>query len=83
MTATAADPRHRAVELLERVLADDGCSTSAHLARALVARLEAAGLVIRDAPVAKPQGRCDFHQKALPCDGCIADAKGKRDEETP
>jgi hypothetical protein len=49
MTPSAPDPRHRAVELLERHLSARGHSAPAHLARELVAYLENAGLVIRDA----------------------------------
>lgn len=45
-----ADPRHRAVEVIEAGLTEAGCDTSAHLSRWLVARLEAVGLIIRDTP---------------------------------
>jgi hypothetical protein len=44
------DPRHRAVELIEQGLAESGCDTAPHLARWLIARLEATGLRITAAP---------------------------------
>jgi hypothetical protein len=75
------DPRHRAVEAAERLLRDEGVDAAAHLARALILRLEAAGLVIQDAPAPWVGGRCDFHQLPLPCAGCAADAKAKPDDE--
>ena len=80
MSASAHDPRHRAVEVFERALADTGCDIAAGVARELVARLEAAGLVIRDAPTG-PRGRCELHLMPLPCDGCAADRKAKPDDE--
>jgi hypothetical protein len=84
MTATAPDPRHRAVEAIERHLAHEGLAAAAHLARAVVARLEAAGLVVKDATPQRPWGRCEFHELPEPCEGCAGDAKAKRDAgETP
>jgi hypothetical protein len=80
VTASAPDPRHRAVEAIERYLRDEGLGGAGHLARALVARLEAVGLVVQDAPV-PAGGRCEFHGGPLPCHGCAGDAKAKRDEE--
>ena len=81
MTASTPDPRHRAVELLERHLAAEEIPAPAHLARALIARLEAAGLVIQDAPAPAPRGRCEEHGAPFPCQGCAGDAKAKRDGE--
>lgn len=80
MTASAPDPRHRAVELLEEHLAREGIAAPAHLARTLISRLEAAGLVVHDAVVQRSWGRCEFHQSPLPCGGCAADRKAKPDE---
>lgn len=75
MTASAPDPRHRAVETVERALRDEDVYGAAQLARGIVARLEAAGLVVADAPTPKPSGRCEFHARPQPCEGCAADAK--------
>lgn len=50
MTTKTPDPRHRAVEIIEHALTEAGCDTSPHLARWLVARLEACGLTIRPIP---------------------------------
>lgn len=82
MTASTPDPRHRAVELLERHLAAEEIPAPTHLARALIARLEAAGLVIQDAPAQGPRGFCEFHQLPQPCHGCIADRKAAPDHDT-
>lgn len=78
MTASAPGPRHRAVETLEGALADEEIPAPAHLARTLVARLEAAGLTVHDAPAAA-LGRCEFHKMSHPCRGCAADAKAAPD----
>lgn len=79
MTASAPDPRHRAVEAIERHLRDEGLAAAGHLARALVVRLEAVGLVVQDAPTPAPSGWCESHGGPLPCHGCAGDAKAKRD----
>jgi hypothetical protein len=81
MSSPAPDPRHRAVETIERGLMAMAGEPPAYLARALVTRLEAAGLTIRDATPQRPWGRCDFHQQPEPCDGCAADAKAAPDPE--
>jgi hypothetical protein len=84
MTASRPDPRHHAVEVIERGLVAMAGEPPAYLARALVTRLEAAGLVIRDAPPAA-LGTCDEHLLPHPCRGCAADAKAAPDtqETTP
>jgi hypothetical protein len=79
MSSSAPDPRHRAVELLEGVLVNEEHPAPAHLARVLVSRLEAAGLVIHDAPAPTPRGRCEVHGAPFPCQGCAGDAKAKRE----
>jgi hypothetical protein len=81
MTAPTPDPRHRAVETIERGLMAMAGEPPAYLARALVTRLEAAGLVIRDATPQRPWGRCEFHELPQPCAGCAGDAKAKHDAE--
>lgn len=81
MTASTPDPRHRAVELAERVLAAEECPAPAHVARVLIARLEAAGLTVQAAVAQRSWGRCDIHERPLPCHGCAADAKAKPDAE--
>jgi hypothetical protein len=81
MSTSAPDPRHRAVETIERTLADSGCDIAAGLAREIVLRLEAAGLVIHPAPAPIPRGRCEIHGAPHPCQGCAADAKAKPDPE--
>jgi hypothetical protein len=79
VSTSAPDPRHRAVEVVERHLADEGLEAAAHLARALILRLESAGLVIHDAPAPAPRGRCEEHGAPFPCQGCAGDAKAKRE----
>jgi hypothetical protein len=79
VTASRPDPRHHAVEIIERALADEGLAAAGHLARTLVVRLEAAGLVIRDAPPAA-LGSCEEHLLPHPCRGCAADAKAAPEE---
>ena len=81
MSTQTADPRHRAVELIERLLHAEDHPAPAHLARTLVARLEAAGLVIHEAPAPIQRGRCEVHGSPFPCQGCAGDKKGVREPE--
>lgn len=64
------DPRHHAIEVIEQELTQAGCDTAPHLARLLVARLEACGLRITPAPalVENPQAdpRTDDSQPSPP-----------------
>lgn len=66
MTASPPEPRHRAVQLIEAGLTEAGCDTSAHLARWLIARLEASGLLINDAPHPTTNPDADWQQPTHP-----------------
>lgn len=48
--ASPPDARHRAVEVIEQGLTQSGCDTAPHLARWLIARLEASGLRVIATP---------------------------------
>jgi hypothetical protein len=80
MTASAHDPRHRAIDLAETILRAEECPSPAFVARLLVTRLEAAGLTIRDAP--RAFGRCEFHQLPMPCDGCAGESRPRPGRRT-
>lgn len=79
---TIPDPRHRAIEVIERHLQHAEIPAPSPLARSIVLTLEAAGLTITDTP-APALGRCDIHWQPHPCHGCAADAKAAPDQEPP